>query len=367
MAVMSLSDAERAELQAKLPPGGYDGSVASRAQIVLWSDEGYSVAEIAAMAGTTKVTVYKWLDRYEEGGLAALESRKSSGRPREIPAGVRGRILALSRQTPPERTGLSHWSSYEMARYLRNHEGIAVSHNFISVLWRENGMQPHRQGTFKLSRDPDFAAKVVDIVGLYLDPPEGAVVLSVDEKTQVQALDRTQPLLPVSFGKTEKRTHDYQRNGTTNLFAALETGTGEVTGRCFPRRRTREFLRFMDEMAEKHPVQETHVILDNLSTHSGPQVGKWLARHPNFYFHFTPAGSSWLNQVEIWFGIITRRAIRRGTFSSVRILTDTIRNYIASWNEDCVPFEWTATAGDILEKVALVEQDFRKLLACNLK
>ena len=364
---MVLSEAQRTELRAKLRPEGYDGSVASRAQIVLLHDDGHSAPEIAAMMGTSKVTVYKWLQRYQEGGLAALESRKSTGRPPQISGEVRSRILALTKQSPPESTGLTHWSSYEMARYLRRNEGIEVSHNFISVLWRENGIKPHRQGTFKLSHDPEFAAKVVDVVGLYLDPPAGAVVLSVDEKTQIQALDRTQPLLPVSFGRTGKRTHDYKRNGTTNLFAALDTSTGEVTGTCFSRRRTREFLRFMDEIAEKHPVQETHVILDNLSTHSGPQVDKWLARHQNFRFHFTPAGSPWINQVEIWFGIITPQAIRRGTFSSVRVLIQAISSYIASWNEDAAPFEWTATADEILEKVALVDRDFRKLLACNLK
>ena len=364
---MTLSEAQRAELRAKLPPGGYDGSVASRAQMVLWHDEGHSAPEIAATMGTSKVTVYKWLERYAAGGLAALESGKSTGRPREVSGGVRSRILALTKQSPPESTGLSHWSSYEMARYLRAHEGIRVSHNFISVLWRENGIQPYRQGTFKLSRDPDFAAKVVDVVGLYLDPPAGAVVLSVDEKTQVQALDRTQPLLPVSFGKTEKRTHDYKRHGTTNLFAALDTDTGEVTGRCFSRRRTSEFLKFMDEVAARHPSQEAHVILDNLSTHYGKDVNKWLSRHKNFAFHYTPVGSSWLNQVEIWFGIITRQAIRRGTFGSVRLLIQVINNYIAAWNEDSAPFIWTATADDIIEKVALIDQDFRKLLACNLK
>ena len=313
---MTLSESQRAALRAKLPRGGYDGSVASRAQMVLWHDEGHSAPEIAARMGTSKVTVYKWIERYEKGGLAALESGKSTGRPREVPGNVRSRILALTRQSPPESTGLSHWSSYEMARYLRNHEGIRVSHNFISVLWRENGLQSHRQGTFKLSGDPDFAARVVDVVGLYLDPPAGAVVLSVDEKTQVQALDRTQPLLPVSFGKTEKRTCDYKRHGTANLFAALDTGTGEVTGRCFPRHRTREFPGFMDVIAARYPSREIHVVLDNLSAHSGTEVDKWLSRHRNFRFHFTPVGSSWLNQVEIWFGIITRQAIRRGTFGS---------------------------------------------------
>ena len=170
---MTLSEAQRAELWAKLPPEGYGGSVASRAQMVLWHDEGHSAPEIAAMMDTSKVTVYKWLERYEEGGLAALESRKSTGRPREVSGEVRSRILALTKQSPPESTGLSHWSSHEMARYLRAHEGIRVSHNFISVLWRENGSRPHRQGSFKLSRDPEFAAKVVDVVGLYLDPAGG--------------------------------------------------------------------------------------------------------------------------------------------------------------------------------------------------
>ncbi len=233
---MALTEAQRAELYAKIPSGGYDGSISSRARIVLLHDERHSVAEIAGMMDTSKVTVYKWIDRYREGGLPALESRKSTGRPREISGEVRSRILALSRQTPPGETGLSHWSSQEMARYLKKREGIAVSHNFVAVLWRENGIQPHRQGTVKLSPDPEFAAKVMDIVGLYLDPPEGAVVLSLDEKTQVQALDRTQPLLPVTFGKTEKRTHDYVRRGATNLFAALNTGTGEVTGACYQRR-----------------------------------------------------------------------------------------------------------------------------------
>lgn len=364
---MRLSEAQRAELQAKLPPEGYDGSVSSRAQIVLWHDEGYPAAEIAAMMRTSKVTVYKWLERYQEGGLAALETRKSTGRPREVSGEARSRILALTRQTPPESTGLSHWSANEMARYLRKHEGISVSHNFIAVLWRENGIKPHRQGTFKLSRDPEFAAKVIDIAGLYLDPPAGAVVLSVDEKTQVQALDRTQPLLPVTFEKNEKRTHDYVRHGTTNLFAALNTGTGEVTGKCFPRRRTSEFLKFMDEVVTRHPGQEVHVILDNLSTHSGGKVEKWLSEHPDVTFHFTPKGSSWMNQVEIWFGIITRQAIRRGTFGSVRMLIRTISDYIASWNEDSAPFEWVATADEIIEKVAILDRDFKKLLACNLK
>lgn len=279
---------------------------------------------------------------------------------------VRARIVALTKQPPPKQTGLTHWSTYEMVKYLRRDEGINVSHNFIAELWREHGLKPHRQGTFKTSTDPEFATKVVDIVGLYLDPPAGAVVLSFDEKTQVQALDRTQPLLPISFGKTEKRTHDYVRHGTTNLFAAIEVLTGKVTGQTFKRKRAKEFLRFMDRIVTQYTAdQEIHVVLDNLKTHDNAQVDKWLAKHPNVAFHYTPKGSSWINQIEIWFGIITRQAIRRGTFRSLAELIQHITNYIDHWNENAEPFEWTATADQILEKVAMLDRDYVKLVANN--
>jgi transposase len=311
---MNISDEERGELRAKVYSDVYDRSVSWRARIVLWRDEGYSVAEIGEMAETSKPTVYKWIGRYRESGIAGLESRTSTGRPRTVSGQQRARILALSRESPPKETGLTHWSCTEMAKYLKRHEGIPVSHNFVAVLWREYGLQPHRSGTFKFSKDPDFAVKTADIVGLYLDPPEGAVVLSIDEKSQVQALDRTQPLLPMDFGRTEKRTHDYVRHGTTNLFAALNTGTGEVFGHCFPRRRTVEFIEFLDETVPRFPGKDIHVISDNLSTHSGDQIDAWNEKHPNVTFHYTPTGSSWLNQIEIWLGILTRQAIRRGTF-----------------------------------------------------
>src|SRR5215468_9511275 len=335
---MALSGEQQAELRSRLNSDVYDGSVAWRAQIVLWGDAGYSVGEIADMAGTTRITVRKWLDRYAQSGVEGLESRKSTGRPKTVSDEERARILALTRKTPPENTGLTHWSSYEMAKYLKQHEGISVSRNFVSTLWRAYGLQPHRQGTFTLSTDPDFATKVVDIVGLYLDPPDGALVLSMDEKTQVQALDRTQPLLPMTFGASEKRTHDYIRHGTTNLFAALNIGTGKVIGRCFDRRRTVEFLKFMNQVVHQHPDTDLHVILDNLSTHKGADVEQWLAKHPRVRFHFTPTGSSWLNQIETWFGIITRQAIRRGTFTSVQHLIQRIQDFTAHWNIDAEPF-----------------------------
>ncbi len=365
ISAMELTDEDRAGLESLLRREGYDGSVSARARIVLWRAAGNSAPEIARMAGTTKPTVYKWIARYEEYGVEGLRDWVSTGRPPEILAETRARILALTRCSPPEKTGLSHWSSREMARYLKREEGISVSHSFVAALWREHDLAPHRQGTFKLSRDPAFEEKVIDVVGLYLDPPLDAVVLSIDEKTQIQALDRTQPLLPITFAKTEKRTHDYVRHGTTNLFAALNTATGEVMGRCFARRRTKEFLAFMDHVVATYGDREVHVVLDNLSTHSGDDVEKWLTTHPNVSFHFTPTGSSWLNQVETWFGIITRQAIRRGTFGSVRQLINTINAYIANWNQDSKPFTWTATVNDIITKVRLIHHDFEKLLDNN--
>ena len=364
---MNLSTEERGELQAVISVG-YDRSVSARAQMVLWRAEGRSVAEITGMAGASKPTVYNWIDRYEQEGLAGLDDRKSPGRPRTVSGRERARILALTRLPPPAITGLTNWSSYEMAKYLKRHEGISVSHNFIHELWQENGLRPHLQGTFKLSKDPDFSAKVVDIVGLYLYPPESAVILSFDEKTQVQALERTQPLLPVSFGKIEKRTHDYIRHGTTNLFAALEILTGKVTGTCFPRKRTGEFIKFMNKIARKYPKdQEIHVILDNLRTHNNDKVTEWLEKHSNFTFHYTPKGSSWINQIETWFGIITRQAIRRGSFKSLAHLINRIDAYITHWNEEAEPFEWTATADSILDKLAMLDRDYKKLVANNLK
>src|SRR5215207_4372833 len=261
---MELSEAQRASLEALICQGGYDGSVSARAQMVLWRADGFSVADIARMAGTSLPTVYKWLDRHEQFGVEGLADLPRPGRPPEVPGSVRSRIVALTRCTPLAETGLSHWSSREMAKYLKRVEGIVVSHNFVAQVWRDHDLQPQRQGTFKLSNDPDFEAKVADVVGLYLNPPLGAVVLSIDEKTQVQALDRTQPVLPIDFAKTEKRTHDYVRHGTTNLFAALDTATGHVLGQCYQRRRTAEFLRFMDTVVARYGEHEIHVVLDNL-------------------------------------------------------------------------------------------------------
>lgn len=365
--VVELTVEQRRELRALLNSADVSAMVSTRARIVLWHAEHRQKQEIAALAAVSRPTVDLWLSRYAADGVAGLLDRPR-GAPREqVPGSVRARILAASRASPPAQTGLSHWSSREMAAFIKRTEGVYVSHHYVATLWRDNGIQPHRQGTFKLSKDPEFAEKVADIVGLYLEPPGGAVVLSIDEKTQVQALDRTQPLLPITFAATEKRTHDYVRNGTTNLFAALNIGTGEVVGECYPVRDGANFLAFLKKAVQPHVGKDIHVVLDNLSTHTTPDIQAWLERNPNVRFHFTPKGASWVNQIETWFGIITRQSIRRGTFTSVKVLIKQIRDYITHWNTNPEPFVWTATAEEILAKVRLVQASIKKLVDNNSK
>jgi transposase len=362
---MHLKEDEREKLRAMVNDPDIPASVATRARIVLWRAEGRRKKEIVALAGVSRPTVDLWLARHAADGIGGLQDRPRGAGREQVPAAIRARILAASRTTPPAETGLSHWSSREMAAFIKRTEGVYVSYHYVAKLWRETGLKPHRQGTFKVSRDPAFAEKVGDIVGLYLDPPTGAVVLSMDEKTQVQALDRTQPLLPIEFDATEKRTHDYVRHGTTNLFAALNVRTGEVFGECRPRRDGDTFLAFLKKAVKPHAGKEIHVVLDNLSTHTTPEVKAWLEKNPNVQFHFTPVGSSWINQIETWFGIITRQSIRRGTFSSVKVLINQIRDYITHWNSNAAPFVWTATADEILAKVRLVQSNIKKLVDNN--
>jgi transposase len=356
-----------AELRSLVNCRDVAATVATRARIVLWGWEGKQRKDVAELAGVSLPTVDRWVDRYARQGLPGLDDRPRAAPREQVPSWVPGRILALSRATPPTFTGLSHWSARTLAGYLKQHEQVSVSWHYVAKLWRANDLRPHRHGTFKLSKDPAFAEKVADVVGLYLDPPGGAVVLSIDEKTQIQALDRTQPLLPLDFGVTEKRTHDYRRHGVTNLFAALDTATGEVIGQCAPRRGGAEFLAFLRKAVKPYAGKQIHVVLDNLSTHDTPKVRAWLAANPNVTFHFTPVGSSWLNMVEIWFGIITKQAIRRGTFTSVNALIHRIRAYIEAWNTDAQPFVWTATADEILAKVAWVQTNVKKLVENNSK
>jgi transposase len=366
--MVELSESDRAALLAMLNSKTVSARAATRARIVLWRSDGCLKKEVAARARVSRPTVDAALKRFAADGVAGLlDKAVNIVRPARVPAEVRARILALTRSSPPPETGLSHWSSRELAAFLERAEGVAVSHNYIAALWREHGLKPWRAGTFKLSRDPAFAEKVADVVGLYLDPPGAAVVLSIDEKTQIQALDRTQPTLPLDCGKTEKKTHDYVRHGTTNLFAALNVATGEVFGECRPTRNGQDFLNFLKKAVRRHAGKQIRVVLDNLSTHSTPEILAWLEKNPNVTFHFTPVGSSWLNQIEIWFGIITRQSIRRGTFTSVRALIAQITRYIDTWNANPRPFTWVATADEILAKVKLVEANVRKLIDNNAK
>ena len=257
--------------------------------------------------------------------------------------------MSVTLSRPPAELGVTHWSSRLLADWL-GRQGTAVSHDSISRLWRRFGIQPWRCETFKFSTDPELEAKVRDVVGLYLNPPENAVVLSVDEKSQVQALDRTAPMLPMRPDLPERQTYDYVRHGTTTLFAALEVATGKVTDACYPRHRHQEFLTFLKQVTKAYPGHKLHIVCDNYATHKHPTVRAWLVHNPRITLHFTPTSGSWLDMVEIFFGIITRQAIRRGSFHFVRDLIDTIRAFIDSWNDRCQPFTWTKDADTILTK-----------------
>jgi transposase len=315
--------------------------LARRARIVLLAGEGVPNTEIGRRVGVSRQTVIAWRERYLEGGPTALDDRPKPGRAPEIDE---AQVVVRTLEAPPERLGITHWSSRLLAGEL------GLSHATIARVWAKWDLQPWRSETFKFSTDPHLDAKVRDVVGLYLNPPDNAVVLSIDEKSQVQALDRTQPTLPMGVGRPERQTHDYVRHGTTTLFAALEVATGKVTEACHPRHRHQEFLRFLKQVAKAYPRVQLHLVMDNYATHKHPAVRAWLEHHPRITVHFTPTSGSWLNMVEIFFGIITRQAIRRGTFDSVRELTDAIRRFIDGWNERCEPFTWTKDADTILAK-----------------
>jgi transposase len=315
--------------------------IAQRARIVLLAAEGLSNTEIARRVGTSRPTVNGWRDRYRTFGLAGLEDQPRSGRPRSIDhAG----IVTATLRPPPKKLGVTHWST----RLLAKHLGIGDA--TVAKAWRDYGIQPWRAKSFRFSTDPALEAKVVDVVGLYLNPPENAVVLSVDEKSQIQALDRTMPILPTQPGLIERRSHDYVRHGTTTLFAALEIATGTVTAAVKPRHRHQEFLAFLKQVARAYPDQELHLVMDNYAAHKHPEVRKWLMANSRVVCHFTPTHASWMNLVEVWFSMIERQAIHRGAFGSVKELNAKIRAYIDGWNDRCHPFVWTKTADDILKK-----------------
>jgi transposase len=316
-----------------------------RARVLLMAADGFPNTWIASEVQVSAATIAAWRERFAEDGLRNFSAvRSGRGRKPSIPAEKVEEIVRLTlHERPP---GDTHWSCRSMAKR------AGVSSATVQRIWSARGLQPHRVETFKLSRDPDFEAKLVDVVGLYLNPPEKAVVLCMDEKSQIQALDRTQPSLPMKPGRAGTMTHDYKRNGTTTLFAALDVLTGSVIGQCLPRHRHVEFLAFLKTIDREVPKRlKVHLILDNYATHTHPKVTAWLERHPRFELHFTPTSSSWLNMVEIFFGRLTDKAIRRGVFHSVPDLIDAIESYLAAHNENPRPFTWTATADQILEKV----------------
>jgi transposase len=341
---LKLTDEERQKLEqwARRPKTAQ--RLALRSRVVLRCAEGLSNQAVARQLRTSGATVGKWRERFRAARLEGLADEPRPGAPREISdSDVEEVITRTLETTPPQAT---HWSTRSMA------QATKLSHMAVARIWRAFGLQPHRTETFKLSADPFFVEKVRDIVGLYLNPPERAIVLCVDEKSQVQALDRTRPLLPLRPGLPERQTHDYIRHGTTSLFAALEVATGRVIGKCLRRHRSREFRKFLEAVEGQLPPEpEIHIVMDNYGTHKTPMVRRWFARHPRYHLHFTPTSASWLNQVERFFAEITRRRIRRGSFNHVRELEQAIHHYLEHHNRNSKPFVWTATANVILKKV----------------
>jgi len=313
--------------------------------IILSAAEGVANHVLARNLSTSLPTVLLWRKRYQSEGMAGiLEDRPRSGRPKRISEKREAAIVEATMKTTPK--DATHWSVRAMAASQK------VSPATVQRIWKKHKLQPHRVESFKFSNDPQFAPKVRDIVGLYMNPPDKAIVLSVDEKSQIQALDRTQPILPLRPGLPERRTHDYERHGTTTLFAALNVLEGTVIGECQPRHRHQEFLRFLDRIEESvESGLDIHLVLDNYGTHKHPDVKKWLMQRPRYHVHFTPTSSSWLNQIERWFAEITRKRIRRGTFHSVRDLIKTINDYIRLYNKKPRPFLWIASASQIVRKV----------------
>jgi transposase len=343
---LKMTKEQRKTLSAWARAGTTPQRTALRVKICLLAADGMSNNAIAKELGTSRPTVLQWRRRFEEQGPAGLAEDAPHGPSHQAlpPEKVKAIVEATLHTTPPDAT---HWSTRSMAK------AQGVSNATVSRIWDAHGLQPHRVETFKLSKDKRFVEKLTDVVGVYLNPPDKAVVLCVDEKSQIQALDRTQPGLPMKKGRCGTMTHDYKRNGTTCLFAALNVLEGKVIGSCYPRHRNIEFLKFLRKIDREVPQDlAVHMILDNYGTHNHPNVKAWLAKHPRFNLHFTPTSSSWLNLVERWFGEITRKRIRRGVFRSVPELVAAIEEYIRVTNEDPKPFVWTKKVDDILAKIA---------------
>jgi transposase len=343
---LAMTDGQREVLESLARSQSAPHREVVRAKALLMAADGVANATIAAAVSVSPATVANWRTRFAGDGLVKFgQVREGRGRKPSIPDATLERIVTLTEEYRPQ--GETHWSTRTMA-------GVAgVSKSTVHRVWKELALKPHPVDTFKVSGDPKFEEKLVDVVGLYLNPPENAIVLCADEKSSVQALDRTQASLPMTKGRGQTMTHDYKRNGTTTLFAALNVLTGMVIGQCLPRHRHQEFLKFLRTVDREVPKGlQIHLILDNYSTHKHANVQQWLAKHPRFHLHFTPSSSSWLNQVERWFRELTNKALRRGTFASVPDLIASIQEYIDAHNEDPKPYKWTATAESILAKVA---------------
>jgi transposase len=342
---IELSEDERAQLESWACRRSSAQALAQRSRVVLLASQGLNNTEIAARLGVHRPMVRKWRSRFAEYRLDGLIDEPRPGKPRTITdEQVEEVIVKTLESTPKDAT---HWSTRSMARE------VGLTQSAVLRIWRAFGLQPHRQETWKLSKDPQFVAKVRDVVGLYLNPPERAVVLCVDEKSQIQALDRTAPILPMLPGTPERATHDYKRAGTSSLYAALDITTGQVIGSLHARHRAIEFKKFLQTLDREIPGDlDVHVILDNSSTHKTPAVRKWLLAHPRFVLHFTPTSSSWLNLVERWFAELTNKKLRRGAHRSVRELNKDIRSWIETWNENPRPYVWTKTADQILETIS---------------
>ena len=345
---LAVSEAERITLRSWTRAGTTEQRQALRARIVLLAGEGAPHSAVAQELGCSVPTVLLWRRRFKERGLSGLADAPHLGRPRTYDEGFRQELIAKTLTKPKAET---HWSTRRLAKE------VGASATTVRRIWKAERLKPHRSETFKFSKDPRLVEKICDVVGLYLHPPEGAIVLSVDEKTQIQALSRTQPMLPLRPGQVERHTHDYRRNGTVSLYAALEVASGAVTGTTTARHRAIEFLDFCRQLVRRYPSGELHVVLDNSSTHKTPAVSRWLRRHKRVHFHFTPTSASWMNQVETWFGILSKQAVRRGSFEDVRALVAAIERFIRHWNDGATPFVWVKTADEILAKALPKHQD----------
>jgi len=343
-AALVISDAEREELVRLTKRARVNRHVAFRAKIVLACGEGRSNTEVAHRLKTTNKTVGRWRKRFVEGRLDALYDEPRVGAPRKYSDEAVEAVIVKTLETTPK--GRTHWSTRKMAK------SAGLSHSTVGRIWRTFGLKPHVTRSFKMSPDPQLIVKVRDVVGLYMNPPQNAVVFSFDEKSQIQALERAQPILPMDLGQPERRTHNYLRHGTLDLFAALNVATGQVIARCKQKHRSVDFVAFLREIDEQvDEGLEIHVVLDNLSAHKSPVVRRWLLRHPRFHFHFTPTYSSWLNLVERFFGLLTEEALKRGSHTSIPELRAAILAYVEAHNEESKPFKWTKTADEILEKM----------------